>query len=82
MNNDEKIMGVLSYLYIFVLIPIFLGPKTPFVRSHANQGLVLVGIRIIAGLILVFTAWIPIIRWIVILGVNIVKLAITLGSAS
>lgn len=37
---DNKVMSVLSYLGIFVLIPIFAAPKSSrFARFHANQGL-------------------------------------------
>ena len=34
-------LSVLAYLSILVLFPIFLGKKSPFVRFHANQGLLL-----------------------------------------
>lgn len=37
----NKAMGVLSYLGILVLIPIFAARESPFARFHANQGLVL-----------------------------------------
>ena len=37
----NKGMGVLSYLGILVLIPIFAAKESPFARFHANQGLIL-----------------------------------------
>lgn len=37
----NKLMGVLSYLGLLVLIPIFAAPKSKFARFHANQGLTL-----------------------------------------
>lgn len=38
--NDNKLMAVLSYLSWLVLIPL-IGSKSPFVRFHVNQGLML-----------------------------------------
>ena len=37
----NKTMGILAYLGILVLIPIFAAKQSPFARYHANQGLVL-----------------------------------------
>ena len=37
----NKVMALLSYLGILVLIPVFAGKHSPFVRYHANQGVVL-----------------------------------------
>ncbi|NLY09882.1 MAG: zinc-ribbon domain-containing protein [Tissierellia bacterium] len=39
--ENGKLMGVLSYLGILVLIPIFAEKENRFVKFHANQGLVL-----------------------------------------
>ena len=39
--QENKVMGILAYLGILVLIPIFAAPKSKFARFHANQGLVL-----------------------------------------
>lgn len=38
---DNKVMAILSYIGIFVLVPIFGAKNSPFARFHANQGLVL-----------------------------------------
>ncbi len=38
--NDNKLMAVLSYLSWLVLIPL-IGSKSPYVRFHVNQGLML-----------------------------------------
>lgn len=40
MDSSEKGMGVLCYIPLLCLIPIITG-KSPFIRYHANQGLVL-----------------------------------------
>ncbi len=37
----NKVMALLSYFGILVLIPIFAAKHSPFVRYHANQGVVL-----------------------------------------
>ncbi|MEA5060768.1 MAG: zinc-ribbon domain-containing protein [Candidatus Pelethousia sp.] len=39
--QNNKAMGVLAYLGILVLIPIFAAKDSKFARFHANQGLVL-----------------------------------------
>lgn len=47
--KKNKWMGVLSYVSILVLVPIFAGDKnSPYVKFHANQGLVLLVISILA----------------------------------
>lgn len=39
--QNNKAMGVLAYLGILVLVPIFAAKDSKFARYHANQGLVL-----------------------------------------
>ena len=39
--KENKVMGVLSYLGLLCLIPIFAAKDSKFARFHANQGLVL-----------------------------------------
>lgn len=39
--QNNKAMGILAYLGILVLIPIFAAKESKFARYHANQGLVL-----------------------------------------
>ena len=51
--QDNKVIGILAYLGILVLIPIFAAKESPFARFHANQGLVLL-IASIAYSIVVF----------------------------
>lgn len=57
---DNKTMGILSYILFF--IPLITGDaqKSPFVKFHCNQGLVLA----IAGVLSSIIAVIPIIGWI------------------
>jgi uncharacterized membrane protein len=40
--QNNKVMGILAYLGILVLVPIFAAKESPFARFHANQGLVLI----------------------------------------
>jgi len=47
--EQGKVMGVLSYLGILVLIPIFAARESKFARFHANQGLILCIAAIIYG---------------------------------
>ncbi|MEA4969860.1 MAG: zinc-ribbon domain-containing protein [Candidatus Pelethousia sp.] len=39
--QNNKVMGLLAYLGILVLVPIFAAKESRFARFHANQGLVL-----------------------------------------
>ncbi len=39
--SNNKAMGILSYIGILVLIPIFAAKDSQYARFHANQGLVL-----------------------------------------
>ena len=39
--EKNKVMGVLAYLSLLVLVPIFAAKESRFARFHANQGLVL-----------------------------------------
>ncbi|PWM47543.1 MAG: zinc ribbon domain-containing protein [Clostridiales bacterium] len=59
--NSDKIMGVLSYIWILVLIPIFAAPNSSFARFHANQGLVLllfeIGVSVISAILMAIFSW-------------------------
>lgn len=62
-------MAVLCYIWILVLVPLLTDAKNdPFVKFHIKQGLVLLIVSIIAG----FVSWIPVVGWVVALGVFIV----------
>ena len=37
---QNKVMGILAYIGLLVLIPIFAAPQSKFARFHANQGLI------------------------------------------
>ena len=50
--QDNKIMGILAYLGILVLVPIFAAKDSPFARYHANQGLVLIIVIIALSIVL------------------------------
>jgi len=39
--QDNKIMGILAYLNLLVLVPIFAAKNSKFAKFHANQGIVL-----------------------------------------
>ena len=37
-NDSDKLMGILAYISILVLVPIFAAKDSKFARFHANQG--------------------------------------------
>lgn len=57
--QENKVMAFLSYLGILFLIPLLAKKDSPYCQYHAKQGLVL----FIAGFIVGFVVWIPIIGW-------------------
>lgn len=52
--TNNKIMGILAYLGLLVLVPIFAAKDSQYARFHANQGLVLC----ISAIALFFTSMI------------------------
>lgn len=49
---NNKAMGILAYIGILVLVPIFAAKDSPFARYHANQGLVLAITEIAYGILI------------------------------
>lgn len=49
--QDNKAMGILAYLGILVLVPIFAAKESSFARFHANQGLVLLLAEVAYGIV-------------------------------
>ena len=49
--EQNKLMGILAYLGILVLIPIFAAKESKFARFHANQGLILLICGVIVGVL-------------------------------
>ncbi len=79
--DQNKVMAVLSYLGIFVLIPIFAAKESPFARFHASQGLSLLLCQLINVVLAVILCFIPIlgILWLIVawlIGVAFFVLAI------
>ncbi len=62
--ENNKVMAILAYIWILVLIPIFAAKDSKFARFHANQGLVLMIVETIFGILIGILAKIPILSWI------------------
>ena len=62
--QNNKVMGVLSYLGILVLIPLLAARNSPFARFHCNQGIVLALAEVLAGIVLGIARSLPLIGWI------------------
>ena len=50
--ENHKIFGILAYLSILWLVPLFAAKDSPFAKYHANQGLVLFLVEIALGIVL------------------------------
>ena len=61
--EQNKVMGILAYIGILVLVPIFAAKNSKFARFHANQGLVLAIAEVALGIILGILGGIPYIGW-------------------
>ncbi|MBN2852898.1 MAG: hypothetical protein JXQ23_09220 [Clostridia bacterium] len=65
-ESDQKLMGVLCYLWILWLIPLLTEHKNdPYIKFHINQGIVLSIVSVIVGIL----SWIPVIGWLLGIGV-------------
>ena len=74
--NANKPMGILSYIGILVLVPIFTARESKFAMFHAEQGITLcIGAHIIAFLSIIF-GLIPVVGWIFSLLFGLVGLAL------
>jgi uncharacterized membrane protein len=60
--QENKGISVLCYLGILLLIPLLSKPNSGYVRYHSNQGLLLLILEILVGLL----SWIPFVGWYVI----------------
>ena len=61
---NNKAMGILAYLGILVLVPIFAAKDSQFARYHANQGLVLAIAEVAYGIIIsILNAILFVISW-------------------
>ena len=49
--QQNKVFGILAYIGILVLVPIFAAPKSKYVRVHANAGLNLLILEILVTLV-------------------------------
>ena len=74
--EQNKVMALLSYIWILFLVPLFMAKESRFARFHANQGIVLAIAGTALGIILGIAAFIPVVNIIVgILG-GLVELAV------
>jgi len=63
--NDNKVMGVLSYIGILWLVPLLAAKDSKFAKFHANQGLVLWLASLILSVASMILAIIPIVGCVV-----------------
>ena len=73
---SNKVMGVLAYLFVLVLIPLFAAKNSPFARFHANQGLILFVAELALWVISALLGGIPVLGTIITICVNILDVAL------
>lgn len=59
--EQNKLWAVIAYLGVLCLIPLLAKRDSAYAQYHAKQGLVL----FVAGILLGFVSWIPVIGWLV-----------------
>ena len=69
-NEAYKFVAALSYLGILVFVPLMLKRDPAFVRKHSAQGVLLLATWMIA----LFLIWIPVIGWILGIGLALAHL--------
>jgi len=63
--EDNKLMGILAYLWILFLVPYLAAKESPFAKFHANQGCILFIMWIALWVVGFILAFIPIIGWLI-----------------
>ena len=58
-SRDERVMGVLAYLWVLCLLPLLSRKDSEFCQFHAKQGLVLFILEVLGWLIF----WVPLVGW-------------------
>ncbi len=58
-NNENLVMGILAYIGLLVLVPIFAAKDSKFARFHANQGLILLIIEVACSVVFGILGMIP-----------------------
>jgi uncharacterized membrane protein len=57
--ENNKIFGILAYLGVLCLVPLFAAKNSPFAKYHANQGLVLFLVEIVLWVVLGIIGLVP-----------------------
>lgn len=80
--EDNKVMGILAYIWLFALIPYFMGKESPYATFHGKQGLNLAiietAVGFVLGIIAAIIGFIPFIGWIFAGLISLVSLAFCL----
>ncbi len=71
---ENKLMGVLAYLGILVLVPLFAAKESKFARFHTNQGLVLEIVQFLATVLIGILGRLPVVGLIVSILASILKI--------
>ncbi|MBQ7874681.1 MAG: DUF4870 domain-containing protein [Oscillospiraceae bacterium] len=61
MENGNKLLAAISYVWILCIVTILCAKDDAFARYHANQGLVLLIANIAAGIVGAILAFIPVV---------------------
>ena len=70
--QTDRVLAVLSYLWIFFVVPLVLRPESAFIQFHAKQGIVVA----LAWFMLWVVGIVPLLGWLIFFVGSIVLLAV------
>ena len=57
-SQHHALLGILAYLGPLVIVPLIASPKDPFIKFHSKQGLILLALGLVLGVLMpMFGIW-------------------------
>ena len=72
--EENKTMAILAYLSVLVIVPLVMARESKFAMFHANQGIVLAVIEVIASVLMGVLGWLPGIGFVVRIVISLIGL--------
>lgn len=76
--EENKVIAAIGYISILCFVPLLMAKESKFAQFHAKQGLVLFIVGVIVMIINAAIGWIPIIGWLIALGLSLGLIVLSL----
>lgn len=76
--NDNKLMGVLAYLGLLVLVPVFAARNSKYAMFHAEQGIVLLILSIVVGGVFGALSAIPVVGFVFLVILSLLEIPLVI----